>query len=25
MGGHVTRFWNFGTQLISRERWKLET
>ena len=25
MGGHVTQFWNFGTQLISREPWKLET
>jgi len=24
-GGHVTRFWNFGTHLISRKRLKLET
>ena len=23
--GHVTRFWNFGTPLISRERLELET
>ena len=24
-GGHVNKFWNFGTPLISRERLKLET
>jgi len=24
-GDHVTRFWNFGTPLIFRERLKLET
>jgi len=23
--GHVTKFWNLGTSLISRERLKLET
>ena len=24
-GGHVAQFWNFGTNLISRERLELET